>query len=122
MARGAFQSESEVCAALLETYDVNDCMNQLSLEHLVMREPGAPVPKGKTSGKDTRLPEFSPIGTTSPVLDEKLSSPTEVSCAARPRTLHVRIESHVWRCRSMELPSASPGIVLRFAGELRVSA
>ena len=49
-----------------------------------MREPGAPVQKGKTSGKDAWLPEFSPLCTTSPVLDHKLSSLAEVSCAARP--------------------------------------
>jgi hypothetical protein len=29
-----------------------------------MREPGAPVQKARTSGKDARLPEFSPICTT----------------------------------------------------------
>ena len=108
MARGAVQSESEVCAALLETYDVNDCMNQLSLEHLDARAWRA-SPEGKTSGKDARLPEFSPIGTTSPVLDEKLSSPPEVSCAARPRAWHDQADTRSSPAKRSTMPGDAEG-------------
>jgi hypothetical protein len=46
------QSESEVCAALLETYDVNDCMNQLLLEHLDARAwRASPEGKNKREGR-----------------------------------------------------------------------
>jgi hypothetical protein len=46
MTRRAVQSESEVCAVLLETYGANDCMNQLLLEHLDARAWRA-SPEGK---------------------------------------------------------------------------
>ena len=108
MARGAVQSESEVCAALLETYDVNDCMNQLSLEHLDARAWRA-SPEGKTSEKDARLPEFSPIGTTSPVLDEKLSSPPEESCAARPRAWHDQADTRSSPAKRSTMPGDAEG-------------
>jgi hypothetical protein len=39
-------------------------MNQLLLEHVDARAWRAPVQERKTSGKDARLPEFSPICTT----------------------------------------------------------
>ena len=52
MARRAVQSESEICAALLETYDVNDCMNQLLLEHLDARAwRASPEGKNKREGR-----------------------------------------------------------------------
>ena len=118
MARRAVQSESEVCAALLETYGVNDCMNQLLLEHLDARAWRA-SPEGKTSGKDARLPEFSPICTTSPVLDQKLSSLPEVSCAVRPRALHDQADTReltgkaqhdAWRCSRKLHRTAPPNV------------
>ena len=74
-----------------------------------MREPGAPVQKGKTSGKDARLPEFSPICTTSPVLDQKLSSPPEVSCAARPRALRDQADTRSSPAKRSTMPGDAEG-------------
>jgi len=52
MARRAVQSESEVCAVLLETYGANDGMNQLLLEHLDARAwRASPEGKNKREGR-----------------------------------------------------------------------
>ncbi len=108
MARRAVQSESEVCAALLETYGVNDCMNQLLLEHLDARTWRA-SPEGKNKREGPRLPEFSPICTTSPVLDQKLSSPPEVSCAVRPRALRDQADTRSSPAKRSAMPGDAEG-------------
>jgi hypothetical protein len=87
MARRAVQSESEVCAVLLETYGANDGMNQLLLEHLDARAWRA-SPEGKNKREGRTIAGISPSAQQSRVLDQKLSSPPEVSCAARSRALH----------------------------------
>jgi len=52
MTRRAVQSESEVCAVLLETYGANDGMNQLLLEHLDARAwRASPEGKNKREGR-----------------------------------------------------------------------
>src|SRR5215471_10460869 len=67
-----------------------------------MRESGAPVQKGKTSGQDARLGEFLSLCTTIDCPGSKISSPPEMP--ARPRALH-----EIMQTRAAHRQSAAPG-------------
>jgi uncharacterized damage-inducible protein DinB len=66
-----------------------------------MREPGAPVQKAKKGGRTHACRNVRPFAQQSPVLDQKLSSPPEVSCAAHRQSAA--------RCREMLKEALSNG-------------
>ena len=69
---------------------------------MLMREPGAPVQKAKTRTHACR--NFRPAAQQSPVQDQKLSSPPEVSCAARPRALHDQADTRSSPAKRSTMP------------------
>ena len=109
VARRAVQSESEVCAVLRETYGANDCMNQLLLEHVDARAWRAPVQERKTSGKDARLPEFSPICTTIACADKNSAPHLKCPAPLDPARLHHQTDTRSSSARCGTMPGDAEG-------------
>jgi hypothetical protein len=106
MAGRAVQSESEVCAVLLETYGANDGVNQLLLEHLDARAWRA-SPEGKNKREGRTIAGISPICTTIACPGSKTELPTRsvlrrsiprVARSSRHAQLTGKAQHDAWRC------------------------
>lgn len=109
MTRPAVQSESEVCAVLLETYGANDCMNQLLLEHLDARAWRA-SPEGKN-----RREARTVAGIFTHLHNSRLSwiknSAPHLKCLRRsPRALHEHVDTRSSPAKRSTSPSSGQAI------------
>jgi hypothetical protein len=107
MAGRAVQSESEVCAVLLETYGANDGVNQLLLEHLDARAWRA-SPEGKNKREGRTIAGIFAHLHNNRVSWIKNSAPA-VSCAARSRALHDQADTRSSPAKRSTMPGDAEG-------------